>query len=190
VTLAFRNIEATPDDPVEQWGVEGIETAIERGSLRHWRRIAAAVLSDPWGKVAREVEETLAFSRPYGVSDLMERVVKLARTRASEGERHVVADEIRTLIASSGLSRREFAERIGTSASRLSTYESGKVVPSATIMVRMRRVSASTEKDRLASTGRLTPAGTSLDLPESGHLPDNQCTAPEIPSERRAEHFF
>jgi transcriptional regulator with XRE-family HTH domain len=47
---------------------------------------------------------------------------------------------VRTLVAGSGLSKRDFAERIGTSRSRLSTYLSGKVVPSATLMVRMRRV--------------------------------------------------
>lgn len=142
MTLAFRNIEVTPDDPVEQWGVEGIETAMERGSLRYWRRIAAAILADPWGKVAREVEETLAFSRPYGVADLMDNIIESARAESSEDERRVVADEVSTLVASSRLSRKEFAARIGTSTSRLSTYESGKVVPSAAMMVRMRRASA------------------------------------------------
>jgi transcriptional regulator with XRE-family HTH domain len=34
----------------------------------------------------------------------------------------------------------DFAERTGTSRSRLSTYMSGKVMPSAALMVRMRRV--------------------------------------------------
>ena len=38
----FRNIEATPDDPVETWGVEGVATAIERGSLPHWATITRA----------------------------------------------------------------------------------------------------------------------------------------------------
>ncbi|MFD2862989.1 helix-turn-helix domain-containing protein [Salininema proteolyticum] len=40
------------------------------------------------------------------------------------------------------MSQAEFAERIGTSASRLSTYISGKVMPSAALMVRIRRVVA------------------------------------------------
>jgi transcriptional regulator with XRE-family HTH domain len=142
MTLAFRNIEVTPEDPVEQWGVEGIETALERGSLRYWRRIAAAILADPRGKVAREVKEALTFSRPYGVADLMDKIIESARAESSKDERRVVADEVSTLVASSRLSRKEFAERIGTSTSRLSTYESGKVVPSAAMMVRMRRASA------------------------------------------------
>jgi transcriptional regulator with XRE-family HTH domain len=40
----------------------------------------------------------------------------------------------------SGLSRAAFASRIGTSASRLSTYSSGKVIPSATLLLRIRRL--------------------------------------------------
>ncbi len=138
--LKFRNIIATPEDPVECWGAEGIHTAIERGSLRYWRRIVAAIEKDPWGKVSREVEEALASSRPYGASELIARSVEYIRNRAQEAERDIVSAEVKELIERSGLSRREFASRIGTSSSRLSTYESGKVIPSAALMVRMRRL--------------------------------------------------
>ena len=54
-----------------------------------------------------------------------------------------MAEEVRQLIARSGLSQAAFAERIGTSASRLSTNATGKKTPSATLMVRMRRVAGS-----------------------------------------------
>jgi transcriptional regulator with XRE-family HTH domain len=60
--------------------------------------------------------------------------------RAERQERQEVAAEIRRAIDQSGLSRTEFASRIGTSASRLSTYVAGKVAPSATLMVRIRRL--------------------------------------------------
>jgi transcriptional regulator with XRE-family HTH domain len=43
------------------------------------------------------------------------------------------------LDSESRLSRAEFASRIGTSPSRLSTYVTGKVTPSAALLVRMRR---------------------------------------------------
>jgi len=43
-------------------------------------------------------------------------------------------------IDESALSRAEFASRIGTSTSRLSTYATGKVIPSAALLVRMRSV--------------------------------------------------
>jgi transcriptional regulator with XRE-family HTH domain len=66
--------------------------------------------------------------------------VARARELAADSERADVASEVRGLVARSGLSKQDFAERIGTSRPRLSTYMSGKVVPSATLMVRMRRV--------------------------------------------------
>lgn len=49
-----------------------------------------------------------------------------------------MATEVADLVARSGLTLGELSERIGTSGSRLSTYRSGKVTPSATVMVRLR----------------------------------------------------
>jgi DNA-binding transcriptional regulator YiaG len=142
--LKFRNVEASPDDPVETWPFEGILAAVERGTLPDWRRLAKAISADPWGPVAQQVIEVLSLSRPYGTAELLEGVVARARQEASESERHEVAAEIRSLVDGSGLSRQEFAERIGTSRSRLSTYISGRVVPSAALMVRIRRVAQGT----------------------------------------------
>jgi DNA-binding transcriptional regulator YiaG len=138
--LKFRNIDASPDDPVETWPFEGILAAVERGTLPAWRRLAVAIQADPWGPVAHQVLEAVRLSRPYGTAELLEGVVARARKMASDSERADVASEVRGLVDRSGLSKSEFAERIGTSRSRLSTYMSGKVVPSATLMVRMRRV--------------------------------------------------
>jgi transcriptional regulator with XRE-family HTH domain len=47
---------------------------------------------------------------------------------------------VRNAVARSGLSKAQFAARIGTSPSRLSTYLNGKVTPSAALMVRVRRL--------------------------------------------------
>ncbi|MGI8949078.1 MAG: helix-turn-helix domain-containing protein [Ornithinimicrobium sp.] len=44
------------------------------------------------------------------------------------------------LVAASGLTTAEFASRIGTSRTRLSTYRSGQVTPSAALLVRMERM--------------------------------------------------
>lgn len=79
-------------------------------------------------------------SRPYGTSELLEGVIARARKLAADTERDQVASEARELVARSGLSRHDFADRMGTSRPRLSTYMAGKVVPSAALMVRMRRV--------------------------------------------------
>ena len=138
--LKFRNITASPDDPVDTWPFEGILAAVERGTLPDWRRLAAAVRADPWGPVAQQILEAVRLSRPYGTAVLLEGVVAQARKLAADSEREDVASEVRNLVTRSGLSKQDFAERIGTSRSRLSTYMSGKVVPSAALMVRMRRV--------------------------------------------------
>lgn len=138
-TLAFRNVEVSPRDPVASWPQEAIQTALERGGLGDWRRLASEIQTEPWGPVARRVEEVLAYSRPYGVAAAMERSIALAREAAEAAERAAVAAEVDRLVRDSGLSRAEFASRIGTSASRLSTYATGKVTPSAALLVRMRR---------------------------------------------------
>lgn len=142
MTLSFRNVDASPEDPVESWPAEAVRTALERGSLRYWHRLAEAIRSDPWGPTARAVEEVLSNSRPYGVAELMEQVIGDARRNSAARDRAEVAAEVRALLEASGATREEMATRMGTSKSRLSTYLSGKVTPSAALLVRMRRVSA------------------------------------------------
>lgn len=138
-TLAFRNVDASPDDSVSEWPQEAVQTALERGGLSHWRRLAKSIQAGPWGPVTRRVEEALTYSRPYGIAEAMERVIEQARKAAEISERQAVAAEVDALVRESGLSRAEFASRIGTSTSRLSTYVTGKVIPSAALVVRMRR---------------------------------------------------
>lgn len=140
--LVFRNVDASPEDPVSEWPLEAIQTALERGGLSHWRRLAEAVRAQPWGPVARQIEEVLTYSRPYGVAELMERVIADARDDTAANERAAVATEVARLIERSGLSRAEFAATVGTSTSRLSTYATGKVTPSAALMLRMSRLAA------------------------------------------------
>ena len=136
----FRNVDASPCDPVAQWPQEAIQDALERGGRFHWRRLVAAIREEPWGPAARRVEEVLTYSRPYGVAKAMERVLAAAREAAEKSERETVAREVKWLIEASGLTGAGFASRIGTSTSRLSTYATGKVTPSAALLVRMRSV--------------------------------------------------
>jgi len=141
--LKFRNVSASPEDPVERWPFEGVLAAVERGTLPDWRRLAVSIRADPWGPVAQQVIEAVSLSHPYGTTELLQGVVSRARLQAADSERAEVASEVRKLVEESGLSRQDFADRIGTSRSRLSTYIAGKVVPSASLMVRMRRVARS-----------------------------------------------
>jgi DNA-binding transcriptional regulator YiaG len=138
-SLTFRNVDASPKDPVSAWPHEAIQTALERGGLEHWRRLADAIKAEPWGPISRRVEGVLAHSRPYGVAMAFERTISRIREAEEASERDAVAAEVDRLVKGSGLSRAEFASRVGTSASRLSTYVTGKVTPSAALLVRMRR---------------------------------------------------
>ncbi len=140
MAVAFRNVDASPDDPVQTWPFEGVVVALERGGLPQWRRLAAAIRADPWGQVARYVEQAVAVAHPYGVSEVMNDLIVEARAEAEADERAVVAAKVRELVTASGCTQARFAADIGTSASRLSTYATGAVTPSAALMVRMRRV--------------------------------------------------
>jgi hypothetical protein len=142
VSLRFRHLDVAPSAPVETWPTEGILAALERGGLGDWRRIVAAVRADPWGPVARRLEDALNVSQPYGTAVLLGRALRRARADGEAAERAEVACRVRALLAASGLARADFAEAIGTSASRLSTYLNGRVAPSSTLLVRMERVAA------------------------------------------------
>lgn len=85
----------------------------------------------------------LTNSRPYGVAKLMERIISDARQEVAAAERAAVAREVAELVENSGISRAEFATKVGTSTSRLSTYITGKVTPSAALMLRMHRLTRS-----------------------------------------------
>lgn len=151
MSVAFRNVEVALAAPVEQWPYEAIVTAIERGSLADWVPIARAIRRSPWGIVARQVQDFLGYARPYGVGPLLARAIVRARRDRARDERDEVAAMVGACIAGSGLSRAAFAREIGTSPSRLSTYESGKVVPSAALLLRMTRVSGADWDQRLAN---------------------------------------
>jgi len=141
--LAFRNVNADPADPVESWPYEALVTALERGGFRDWQRVGAAIDRDPWGEVAADVQAYLTYEHPYGVGPLMTSVIKAARSRAHEQDKAAVAARIRGFVTASGLTRRQFAEAVGTSTTRLSTYCTGSVTPSATLLLRMERVAVS-----------------------------------------------
>lgn len=138
MTVAFRNVDVDAAAPVTDWPYEAIVTVIERGTLDDWLMLTREFDRDPWGPVSRQVEECLAYEAPYGVAPLLERAIARARSQATARERTSVAAEVAALVAASGLSMADLAGRVGTSRSRLSTYRSGAVTPSAAFLVRLR----------------------------------------------------
>lgn len=139
MTLAFRNVDV-PEGGPECWPYEAIVTAIERGTIGDWAMLGRAIGSSPWGEVARQVEEYLAYADEPGVTQLLRRRIARARAEREVSEREEVAAVVREHVERSGLSREEFARGVGTSRPRLSTYCSGKVTPSAALLLRMSRV--------------------------------------------------
>ncbi len=135
--LQFRNIDTTPLAPVRSWPAEAIETALHRGALRDWRRIAAEIRRSPWGKVARTVADVASWGEHGGVDALMTHHIDHCRASIRTAGRRRWANHIRQLRADTGLSMRAFAALAGTSASRLSDYENCRVAPTTDVLSRI-----------------------------------------------------
>jgi len=136
VSVKFRNLEVSPSDPVERWGVEGIATALDRGGLAEWRRIARALNDEPYGKVAADVEQAVEVAEDRGLVEYM----RMALERARSSDKQRLALKLREHVWRSGMSQAEVARRLGTSPSRLSTYLSGQVAPSAVFAEKLREL--------------------------------------------------
>ncbi|GAB7143067.1 helix-turn-helix domain-containing protein [Mycobacterium riyadhense] len=129
-----------PDQPVEFWSTAAIRSALEGGDIATWKSIAAALKRDPYGRTARQVEEVLDGAR-YGISKALWEVLDRARTHLEANERAEVARHVKLLLDRSGLEQQEFASRIGVTLQDLAAYLDGSVSPSASLMIRMRRLS-------------------------------------------------
>lgn len=170
MAVAFRNVQVAGDDP-EHWPYEAIVTIVERGSITDWAMLRASIEREPWGHVARQVERYLTYSQPWGVAPLLQRTIDRLRQRTEADERASVTQEIARCVKEAGLPLEEFARRMGTSRSRLSTYRSGQVVPSATLMVRMRSVArrAATHSPRHELADESTDGDTDKDVARVVH---------------------
>jgi hypothetical protein len=133
---------------VEFWPTSAIRSALEGGDIATWKQIAVAIKRDPYGRTARQVEEVLETSRPYGISKALAEVLDRARAHLEANERTEVARHVRLLIDRSGLKMPEFASRIGVPVDELGAYLAATTSPSAALMIRMRRLS-----DRFAKAG-------------------------------------
>lgn len=119
---------------------EDLLEVFRSGDVRLWRRLVGSVLAEPW---AGRTDVHLSLLDPEvrpGEFAGVRALADMARRIAEEDERRAVADHIRTTIASTGLTQREFATLVGTSPSRLSTYVTGNVTPSAAMLLRINRM--------------------------------------------------
>lgn len=139
MSVAFRNVDASPTDDVRTWPYEALVAVIDRGLVQDWQPIFVELRRSPWGKVARRVEHYLSYREPDGVSTLFALAIERSRLDADSADRAEVAARVREAVARSGLTNGQFARLVGTSASRLSTYLSGQVTPSAAMLLRIER---------------------------------------------------
>jgi hypothetical protein len=144
------------EQPVEFWPTSAIRSALEGGDIVTWKRIAVALKRDPFGRTARQVEEVLHSAHPYGISKALWEVLERAREYLEANERTEVARHVRLLMERSGLGEQEFASRIGVSVDDLVAYLEAKESPSASLMIRMRRLS-----DRFVKVRSRRPPGLS-----------------------------
>lgn len=129
------------DRPVEFWSTSAIRDALQSGDIATWQLIVVALKRDPYGRTARQVEEILEGTEPFGISKALSEVLSRTRAHLEANERAEVARHMRVLIERSGLSRQEFASRVGVPVDTLASYLEGAVSPSAALMIRMRRLS-------------------------------------------------
>jgi hypothetical protein len=153
MVVGFRNVQASPDDDVRTWPYEALVEVVDRGLVADWQPVLAEIRHWPWGPVARRVERYLAYREPDGVGTLFGLAIDRARRDADRFDRECVAERVGDAVERSGLTRAEFAELVGTSPSRLSTYLSGKVTPSAAMLLRMERASDVTSRQAVGGGG-------------------------------------
>jgi hypothetical protein len=122
-----------PDTPEE------LRTLVEEQGLDAWRPLLANIAVNPFGPDAGRLAELADEAGLEDAARALEACTTEFRRQFEDSEREEVSQEIKDLLALCGYSQRRFAKYIGTSGPRLSTYVNGLVIPSATMMVRIRR---------------------------------------------------
>lgn len=119
----------------------GFQDLIRLGTVEQWRAALAPVAAHPWGSLG---EDLAALAEEAGlpvVAASLRACRRAYQLLREDDERRAVADEIRLRVKLSGQTQAAFAAYVGTSPSRLSTYVSGKVTPSAAMLLRIQRAS-------------------------------------------------
>jgi hypothetical protein len=136
--LLMADVDPSSPAPLPK-DAEELSQIIERRGVKDWRRVLAIIAANPWGPEVTSLAEMAREADLPAPASALEWCAKVYRKRFEEAERLEVAKEIRRLVAISGCSQRQFAQYIGTSPSRLSTYVNGLVTPSAAMMLRISR---------------------------------------------------
>lgn len=184
VALLLAGVDADRTLPIVRTTAE-LVGVVDGGSVLEWRHHLGMIAASPWSPYSQLlVDLATEAGRPLAAA-VVARFTEVCRERNKEHEREYVAEEVRRLVVDSGTSQRLFAQWVGTSPSRLSTYASGTVTPSASLMLRMTRTSRLLqEREVPAPANRCeqiwVAAWTDVDAGQDRE---------EVPSERIAEAF-
>ena len=140
VSLLLEGIDPEASLPVVRT-VGELVGLVDGGSVLEWRHHLAMIAASPWSPYSRHLGDLATQASLPAVAALVAQFTEVCRQQNKEREREQVAEEVRRLVAGSGVTQRQFAQWVGTSPSRLSTYVSGSVTPSASLMLRMARTS-------------------------------------------------
>ncbi len=113
---------------------------VEDEDPRDWPLLLARLARQPWTTEIDPLTADVLRTADEGVRRAVAEFRRACQQREADRERATIAGEVRRIVAVSGLTQREFAARVGTSASRLSSYVHGHVVPSAAMMLRIKRL--------------------------------------------------
>lgn len=132
--LRFRNLDVTPDDPVELWGFEGMLAAIDRGYARDWRKLVNAVAGNP---TLREVfDEARDAAESRSTVALLDEMLR----QAERTPKQIALERLRDAFNGTRMTQGELAAELGTSRTRLNSYLTGKVTPSMDVLVAVEQI--------------------------------------------------
>lgn len=130
---------ASAEEFLEKW---------DQADLNGRRELLSTVAAFPWAPLTKGIVGLAGTRNRPLLAQQLEHAITMFRRRSEEAERRAVADELKRLVTLTGLSQRDFAEMIGTSGSRFSTWVNGHVVPATTTVVRIRRTAATLARQR------------------------------------------
>ena len=155
--LLLAGVERTPPAAIPCTAQQFRDVVGQEG-VNAWRGLLANIPPHPWGPAVGRLEALAEEVDLPNALRAIQACARVSRKRMEENERLTIAREIRQLVGLSGRSQREFASAVGTSASRMSTYVNGGVVPSSAMFLRMQRVAAHlAETAAIGKDGRRSP---------------------------------
>lgn len=150
--LVLTGVDACQPTPLPR-SADDLRLVVERQGVAEWRGLLANVAVNPWASAVKALSELAMAAGQVTAAEMISGTASVYRQWFEEDERLMVAQEIRRLVMMSGCSQHKFAQQVGTSGPRLSTYINGQTTPSAAMMLRIRRVAIRLAREAASARG-------------------------------------